>query len=192
MATAHIAQTADPPPACHEPVARQPYESASLGQRSLGVTLWQVHIRSVVLGTLAGVGLGAVFVAVVAGTAGWGHLAAQVGDNWWLLLPLLAGFMTQVTLMVELRHRHRLMHAASVSVGAGAGVSGVGMVACCAHHLADLAPLAGATGFAAVLTDLQRPVMLAGLAFNVVVVAYAARLLHRIPATNEAGGSCTR
>lgn len=192
MATAHIAQAADPPPACHQPVARQPHESASPGRRSLAVELRQVHIRSVVLGGLAGAGLGAVFVAVVAGTAGWGHLVTQVRDNWWLLPPLLAGFMTQVTLMAELRHRHRLMHTATVSVGAGAGVSGAGMVACCAHHLADLAPLAGATGFAAFLTDLQRPVMLAGLAFNVIAVAYAARLLHRIPAMNEAGASCTR
>ena len=150
-----------------------------------------VHARSVAIGLLAGCLLAAAFVAVVAGTAGWAHLRTQVDDNWWLLLPLLAGFITQVTLMMELRRRHRLMHTAAVSVGAGAGVSGVGMVACCAHHLADLAPLAGATGFATFLTDAQRPLMLAGLALNVAAVAYAARLLHRIPVTTEAGKSCT-
>lgn len=150
----------------------------------------RVHVRSVAIGLLAGALLAAAFVAVVAGTAGWAHLRTQIDDNWWLLFPLLAGFVTQVTLMVELRRRHRLMHTAAVSVGAGAGVSGVGMVACCAHHLADLAPLAGATGFATFLTDAQRPLMFAGLALNVAAVIYAARLLHRIPATRQAGESC--
>jgi hypothetical protein len=159
--------------------------------RSLLDEIRRVYGRSLLVGFLAGAGLAAVYVAVVAGTAGWDHLNTQFRDNWWLLLPLLAGFITQVSLMVELRHRHRLMHTAAVSVGAGAGVSGVGMVACCAHHLADLAPLAGAAGFATFMTDAQRPLMLAGLALNIAAIAYAALLLHRILAKNEAGASCT-
>ena len=158
--------------------------------RALGREIRHVHRRSVVIGALAAAGLAAAFVGVVAGTAGWQHLNTQVASDWWLLFPLLAGFGTQVTLMVELRHRHRLMQAAAVSVGAGAGVSGVGMVACCAHHLADLAPLAGATGVATFLTDAQRPLMLGGLALNVLAVAYAVRLIYRTPVTSEAGASC--
>ena len=157
---------------------------------SIATDLRQLRARSVATGVVAGGVLAAVFVTVVAGTAGWEHLTTQFRDNWWLLVPLLAGFITQVTIMVELRHRHRVMRAAAVSVGAGAGVSGVGMVACCAHHLADLAPLAGATGLATFLTDAQRPLMAAGLAINVLAVVYAARLLHRIPATQRAGASC--
>lgn len=151
-----------------------------------------VDPRNVVIGVSAGLVLAGVFVAVVAGTAGWQHLDTQVRDNWWLLLPLLVGFMTQVTLMWELRDRHRAMRTGAVSVGAGAGVSGAGMVACCAHHLADLAPLAGATGLATFLTDVQRPLMAVGLALNLFAVAYAARLLRRVPVAAEAGASCTR
>jgi hypothetical protein len=145
--------------------------------------------RSVVIGTAAGLALAAVFVAVVAGTAGWAHLDQQVRADWWLLTPLLAGFATQVALMVELRHRHRLAHAAAVSVGAGAGVSGAGMLACCAHHLVELAPLAGLSGAATLLTDVQRPLMAVGVVLNVVAVTLAARQLARFRAVT-AGAAC--
>jgi hypothetical protein len=44
-------------------------------------------------------------------------------------------------------------HAAAVSAGGGAGVSGTGMLAYCAHHAVELAPLAGFSGAATFLTD---------------------------------------
>ena len=143
--------------------------------------------RSVAIGATAGALLAGAYIAVVAGTAGWEHLAQQSQANWWLLAPLLAGFIVQVTFMVELRHRHRLAHAAAVSVGAGAGVSAVGMVACCAHHLAELAPLAGAPGAATFLTDSQRPLMLAGVALNAAAVTFAWRKLHRLAPSPSRG-----
>ena len=54
------------------------------------------------------------------------------------------------------------------------------MVACCAHHLADLVPLVGATGVAAFLLDWRVPLMLTGIAVNVVAVAVAARRLRTV------------
>ena len=177
--TPRSAQHTTAPDTCH------PVPGPSQTLRSVAREVRHVHARSLLIGLIAAGALSAAFVAVVAGTAGWEHLNTQFQSNWWLLLPLLAGFTTQVTLMVELRRRHRAMRTAAVSVGAGAGVSGVGMVACCAHHLADLAPLAGATGLATFLTDVQRPLMAAGLGLNVLAVVYAARLLHRVPAAQE-------
>jgi len=130
--------------------------------------------------------LAGVFTAVVAGTAGWSHLADQVSADWWLLLPLLAGFATQVALMTELRRRHRMMRSAAASLGAGAGTSTVGMLACCAHHLADLAPLAGATGIATFLTGAQRPLMVGGVLVNALAIAVGARRLHRLTVDGHA------
>jgi len=137
--------------------------------------------RSVILGAASGLLLSVVFVAVVGGLGGRDHLIQQLRADWWLFAPLALGFATQVALMVELRRRHRLAAAASsASIGAGAGVSGVGMIACCAHHVADLAPLAGATGIATFLTGVQRPAMLAGLLVNGVAIAIALRRLGRV------------
>ena len=55
------------------------------------------------------------------------------------------------------------------------------MVACCAHHIADLAPFIGATGTAAFLTDYRIPFMIVGIGVNAVGVAIAARRLRRTP-----------
>lgn len=139
-----------------------------------------VTLRSVSLGLLAALGL-AIFYGVVVGLASgsWDHLTAQVRADWYFLVPILVGFGAQIGLLVELRHRHRLHHGAAAAGGAGAGASAAGMVACCAHHLADLVPLVGATGAAAFLIDYRVPFMLVGIGVNAIGVTLAARRLHQ-------------
>lgn len=121
-------------------------------------------------------------------SAGWGgpaHLGQQAIDDWPWLVLILAGFGTQVALFVELRHRpHDAATKDAVvktATGGGAGASSVGMVACCAHHVADLAPIIGVSGLAVFLTDYRVPIMIVGIAINTLGVVIAARRLHRIP-----------
>lgn len=45
----------------------------------------------------------------------------------------------------------------------GTGGSTVAMVACCAHHLADIIPLAGMTAASLFLSEYKRPLMTVGL-----------------------------
>lgn len=134
--------------------------------------------RSVSLGLLAMLGL-AIFYGAVVGLASrsWDHLATQVRQDWYFLTPILVGFGVQVGLLAELRHRNRLHHGAAAAGGAGAGASAAGMVACCAHHLADLVPLVGATGAAAFLIDYRVPFMLIGIGVNAIGIALATRRL---------------
>jgi hypothetical protein len=69
----------------------------------------------------------------------------------------------------------------------------MGMVACCAHHLAELAPLAGATGMAVFLYDWRVPFMLVGLGVNAVAITIAIRRLRNVLAAgapNEAVHAC--
>lgn len=138
--------------------------------------------RSFRAGALASAGLALFYVTVVAAASGsWGHLTDQARQDWYYLLPIVAGFGIQVALLAELRLRHRLHHGGAAAGGAGAGASTVGMVACCAHHLADLAPFIGATGAAAFLTDYRIPFMVVGIGVNAAGVAIAARRLMRAP-----------
>ena len=146
--------------------------------------------RSVLAGVIAAALLVSLYTAVLTATAGWSHLIQQARTDGWLLLPLLAGFGVQVALMLELRRRHRLMHTAAASVGTGTGMSAAGMLACCAHHLAELAPIAGAAGVAAFLTDVQRPLMIAGVVVNGIAIAVAVRALRRTARPTPAGASC--
>lgn len=138
--------------------------------------------RSVRLGAFGAAGL-VVFYALVVGLASGSvdHLADQARQDWYLLVPIIAGFGVQVGLMAELRRRHRLHRAAMAAGGTGTAGSAAGMVACCAHHLADLAPFLGAGGAATFLYDRRVAFMLGGLAVNALGVAVAVRKLRRVP-----------
>ncbi|MGE0307373.1 MAG: hypothetical protein AB7Q27_16625, partial [Acidimicrobiia bacterium] len=108
--------------------------------------------RSVIAGLIGAAAMTLFYAVVVAGASGsLAHLTEQARADWYFLILIVAGFGTQIGLMAELRRRHRLHHGASVVGGAGAVPSSVGMVACCAHHIADLAPFVGAAGAASFL-----------------------------------------
>ncbi len=137
--------------------------------------------RSVRAGILASAGMAAFYAAVVGGLSGsTAHLVDQVAADGYLLVPIVAAFGVQVGLMSELRRRHRPHRGAAVAGAAGAGASTVGMVACCAHHLADLAPFLGATAAATFLTDYRLPFMASGLLVNGIGIAVVVRRLRRV------------
>lgn len=144
--------------------------------------------RSVGWGAGASSALAGFYVVVLAWSGGWEHLFDQARTDWWLLVPIVAAFGTQVALTVELRRRHHTHHLAAT--GAGTGASAVGMVACCAHHLVDLVPLLGAAGLAGFLFDWRIPLMAAGLAVNLVAVAVAARRLSHLGHSPGGAVSC--
>lgn len=145
--------------------------------------------RSVRVGALASAGMVLLYAGVVGGLSGsLGHLAEQVSADWYLLLPIVAGFGVQVGLLSELRRRHR-MHVGVATAGtAGAGASTLGMVACCAHHAADLAPFVGATAAATFLYRYRLAFMLVGIGVNAIGIAVVARRLRHVPRTTDREG----
>ncbi|MDX8034845.1 hypothetical protein SK803_31905 [Lentzea sp. BCCO 10_0856] len=132
-------------------------------------------------GIVAAAALGLFYALVVGGVGGLDHLAQQAVDDWPWLVLILTGFGTQIGLFVELRRRQRLHTDVRAAAGTGAGASAVGMVACCAHHVADLAPIIGASGAAVFLTEYRTPIMVAGVAINALGVFLSARRLRRTP-----------
>ncbi len=76
------------------------------------------------------------------------HAVEQLAtDGPWVLLVAL-GFGAQMGLYTYLRVTVHAAKAAGATAmtGAGTGTSTLGMLACCAHHLTDIAPLVGLTG----------------------------------------------
>lgn len=141
---------------------------------------------SIAVGTTASAAMMLFYVVVVLGASrSVDHLADQVAADWYLLLPIVAGFGVQVGLLVELRRRQRLNREVIAAGTAGAGASTVGMVACCAHHLAELLPLVGATAAATFLYGYRLPFMLVGLGLNAIAISIALRRLRTIPAVRE-------
>lgn len=137
--------------------------------------------RSVTWGVLAAAVLATFYAAVLAGSTGWQHLGDALGRDWMLVLPLTLGFGVQVAILVEVRRRHKAAHGVTAVAGAGAGTSAVGMVACCAHHLADLVPLVGLSGAATFLTAQQRTLMWVAVAMTAAGILMASRQLRLAP-----------
>jgi len=140
-----------------------------------------VSRRSAFVAVLATAGLALFYAAVVGGIGGLDHLADQARDDWVWLVLILSGFGTQIGLYSELRRRRRVVPGVQAAAGAGGSASALGMAACCAHHVADLAPVIGVSGAAVFLTDYRLPIMLAGIAVNAVGVVVAARQLRHTP-----------
>jgi hypothetical protein len=125
----------------------------------------------------------AFYVVVVRVASGSGaHLRSQIRADWYLVAAVAVAFGVQVGLFAELRRRHRLHMASTAAATAGMGASTAGMIACCAHHLADLAPFVGLAGAATFLYDYRAPFVVSGLAVNAAGIVLALRRLRHMPA----------
>lgn len=126
--------------------------------------------RPALFALLAGGGLLAFYLGVLGLAQGWGHAVRQLRADRWFIAAIVAGFGTQVGLFSYLRGGHARVGAGGVA--AGAGTSGAGMVACCAHHLADVLPILGLSGAAVFLNTYRKPLLWLGIAVNLAGVAY--------------------
>lgn len=136
---------------------------------------------SILVGLAAALALLAFYVAVLTLFGGIGHLGDQlIQDGPWVAI-LSAGFGLQAALLFELRRRGRLDAQSGSAAGAGGGASAGAMVACCAHHAADLLPLIGASGAAVFLTAYRTPLMLVGVVVTGIGIALSLRRLRRAP-----------
>ena len=113
------------------------------------------------------------YAVVLTATSGSSHLAQQWARYWALLLPLWILFGMQVGLLVELRQVGRgLMRPVDA---AAAGSTAVGMLACCAHHVAELVPVVASIGLATALVAWQSWILVGALALSIIGSVLTAR-----------------
>jgi hypothetical protein len=95
------------------------------------------------------------------------HALELFWDDRAIVLPIILGFGVQVALYTILKRRLFVPVAhtgpSGALTGAGGGISAAAMVACCAHHVADVLPLVGLTAAATILAEYRIPFMLVGL-----------------------------
>lgn len=96
------------------------------------------------------------------------------------VIPIILGFGTQVGLYTFLRRGLYLPRSAPATTAAGGGVSTVAMVACCAHHVADILPFVGLTAAATFLANWKIPFMVVGLMTNFVGILIMLREIRKI------------
>lgn len=132
-------------------------------------------VRSAALiGLAAGALLLGFYLTVLTLVSGWSFAGDQFGQYWPFILALSVGFGIQVGLFTHLR---RLVHgAASTKIVAATGTtSGIAMVSCCAHYLANLLPVLGATGLIGLVDRYQVELFWFGIASNLAGILYIGR-----------------
>ena len=129
------------------------------------------------LGLAGSIGLLGLYLGLVTLAQGFEHAVDLLLEDRYLVTPIILGFGTQVGLFAHLRRtlRARTSRSANALAGAGTGTSGVAMVACCAHHLADVLPFVGLSGAALFLAEYRQPLMIMGIATNLVGIGVMVR-----------------
>ncbi len=119
--------------------------------------------NAVLYGVLAGVGLLVFYVLVVSLFQSVDFALLNIRSLWYLVIPLVIGFGTQIGLYSSIRHTATVTGTAAATGGISAG----GMLACCSHFLLNIIPLAGASGLAIFLMKYQPAFLGVGIASSI-------------------------
>lgn len=93
------------------------------------------------------------------------------------ILFLALGFSVQILLFIKIRGS--VKNAVYLVSGTGAISTGT-MVACCAHHLAELLPFLALGGLSVILINSQKELFIVSIAANWLGVLYMFRKLRRL------------
>lgn len=111
------------------------------------------------------------------------HALELFWDDRAIVLPIILGFGVQVALYTILKRRLFVPVAhtgpSGALTGAGGGISAAAMVACCAHHVADVLPLVGLTAAATFLAEYRIPFMIVGLGTTLGGIVFMSVILLR-------------
>lgn len=136
---------------------------------------------STLYGVLSGLSLIIFYLGVVSIFQGVEFAFLNLRSLWYLIIPLAAGFGTQVGLFLSIRHTATL-----TGTVAGTGtISGGSMVACCSHFLLNIIPIAGLSGLAIFLVKYQAWFLGVGIISNIAGISLM--LNHK---KKMKGGSC--
>ncbi len=111
------------------------------------------------------------------------HAAELFWEDRWIVLPIILGFGIQTALYVILRKGLYLPVAqigpSGKLTGASGGMSTAAMIACCAHHVADVLPVLGLTAAAAFLAQYRVAFMFVGLGTTLLGIIFMMAILFK-------------
>jgi hypothetical protein len=150
-------------------------------------------------GIVAALAMVGIYLGILSALQSPAHAFEQLAtDGLWVSLVAL-GFGTQIGMYAHLRI---VIHAAKAAgatamTGAGTGTSTLGMLACCAHHLTDLAPLVALTGASGLsgaigfLTEWKYAFIGLGLIMNAIGIVVTIRTVQKAKAHLDAMNGST-
>lgn len=127
--------------------------------------------KSISKGIVGSAALLAVYFAAVSLISGWPFAIDQFTSFWYFIISLAAGFGIQIGLYSYLKNAVNSRGGHGVIAVSGT-TSTAAMVSCCAHYLANILPIIGATGVIALIGQYQVEIFWFGLAANTLGIGY--------------------
>jgi copper chaperone CopZ len=178
-------------------VAAAGYEAAALqeshhetGTPTLETLIQKSSLEVPILSGIAGTAvLFALYLLIISIAESPSHALQQLGQDAGFVSTIALGFGIQIGLFVHLRTNIRRAAAAAALPAGSGGVSATAMLACCAHHLADVLPFLGLTAAAVFLNEYRGWFMAAGLALTVMGIGFMIYTIRKVAASCALAGS---
>jgi len=123
------------------------------------------------------------FLVMTISSASLSATISQFKQLWYWMITLSLGFGVQVGLFTRLKNiikNANVVNQAGAVTAASTGTSSASMIACCAHHLSEVLPIIGLSGFAIFLTRYQIPIIIFGIVMNGVGIIYMMKQIRKV------------
>lgn len=123
------------------------------------------------------------FLVMTLASRSWPATISQFKELWYWMIILSTGFGIQIGLFSHLKNivkNSQMTHGSEAIAATSTGTSAASMIACCAHHLSEVLPIIGLSGFAIFLTRYQIPLIIFGIAMNGFGIFYMVRTIKKI------------
>lgn len=138
--------------------------------------MFKFSAKPISYGILASALLLGVYFATLSLVSGWEFARSQFVSFWYFIASLAIGFGIQIGLYSYLKQlvKNRGMIVGDKTVAVTGTTSTLAMVSCCAHYLANIAPILGIAGVLSVIAQYQVKIFWVGLLFNAFGIAFIA------------------
>ena len=138
--------------------------------------MFKFAAKPILYGILASALLLGIYFATLSLVSGWEFARSQFASFWYFIASLAIGFGIQIGLYSYLKQlvKNKGMMAGDKTVAVTGTTSTLAMVSCCAHYLANIAPILGIAGVLSVIAQYQVKIFWVGLIFNSFGIAFIA------------------
>jgi len=144
-------------------------------------------ITPIIYGLLGSIVLSALYFGLMTWLSGFKIAWEQFMQLWPWMSILITGFGMQVGLFTYLHQQKKLTADEKASMAASGGVSTTSMLACCAHHLTDIAPLLGISALTFFLAKYQVTFLVFGIFSNIFGIVFMLKSMSRCGIKTKSG-----
>lgn len=137
-------------------------------------------VKPVLFGFIGTFSILLVYFLIVSLANSFSHAIDEFVRIWYWMSPLVILFGIQIALFTYIKGYHKIKAAtATTSVAATGSVSTTSMVACCAHHLADVLPFLGISAAAIFFNKYQILFLLIGILSGLIGINLMLKIIQK-------------